>query len=383
MVPTYLPATRYGGPIYSVHGLCKALAALGHDVHVFTTNVDGDTNSEVPLGSRVFMDGVKVWYFPSTIGRRLYWSPDMLRELRASLASFEIVHLHSVFLWPTWAAARQAHKLGMPYVLSPRGMLVKDLIRRKSRCLKTAWIGLIEARNIRRASLMHFTAGVEEQEFEKFGFAGRPHCVIPNGVDLPGVTDDSQMSADIQAVITGEPYLLFLGRLNWKKGLDRLVAAMASLPGQRLLIVGNDEEGYIDTIRRLVRDNGVEDRVTVVTRFVTGTDKQALYAHARLFVLPSYSENFGNTVPEAMAQGCPVVVTTEVGAADLVVQSNGGVVTAGKQLADTLNVLLEDSDRLHAMGRAGKAWVEGHLSWASVASAMVLAYQFALNKGRT
>ena len=64
VVPTYLPATRYGGPIYSVHGLCKALAVRGHEVHVFTTNVDGPGDSAVPLGRPVDLDGVKVWYFP-------------------------------------------------------------------------------------------------------------------------------------------------------------------------------------------------------------------------------------------------------------------------------------------------------------------------------
>ena len=72
VVPTYIPAYRYGGPIYSVHGLCKVLAAHGHDIHVFTTNVDGPNDSDVPLGTPVDMDGVKVWYFPSKHLRRLY-----------------------------------------------------------------------------------------------------------------------------------------------------------------------------------------------------------------------------------------------------------------------------------------------------------------------
>src|SRR5512137_1024098 len=125
VVPTYLPAVRYGGPIHSVHGLCAALAARGHDVQVFTTNVDGPGNSAVPLGRPVDVDGVKVWYFPSRRLRRLYWSPAMGRMLKQEVGSFDLVHLHSVFLWPTWAAARAARGSSVPYVLSPRGMLVK------------------------------------------------------------------------------------------------------------------------------------------------------------------------------------------------------------------------------------------------------------------
>ena len=125
VVPTYLPATRYGGPIHSVHGLCAALAADGHDVHVFTTSVDGPGDSPVPLGQPVALDHVNVWYFPSRRLRRLYWSPPMARALRRDAASFDLLHLHSVFLWPTWAAARAAAAARVPYVISPRGMLVR------------------------------------------------------------------------------------------------------------------------------------------------------------------------------------------------------------------------------------------------------------------
>src|SRR5690242_8046228 len=83
VVPTYLPATRYGGPIYSVHGLCRALARRGHEVHVLTTNVDGDGDSAVPLDREVGLDGVRVRYYPSRVLRRLYYAP----ELRERLAS--------------------------------------------------------------------------------------------------------------------------------------------------------------------------------------------------------------------------------------------------------------------------------------------------------
>src|SRR5690349_9357352 len=105
VTPTYLPATRYGGPIYSVHGLARALNELHHEVHVFTTNVDGTKDSKVPLGQPVNMEGVNVWYFSAGKPRRIYRSPAMGKALHAMLNGFDVVHLHSVFLWPTWAAA--------------------------------------------------------------------------------------------------------------------------------------------------------------------------------------------------------------------------------------------------------------------------------------
>jgi hypothetical protein len=100
------------------------LAEAGHDVHVFTTSVDGENDSDVPLGEPVELDGVKVTYFRSRRLRRLYWSPPMRQALAAAIPTFDLVHLHAVYLWPMWAGARIARAHGVPYVSSPRGMLV-------------------------------------------------------------------------------------------------------------------------------------------------------------------------------------------------------------------------------------------------------------------
>ena len=87
VVPTYIPAYRYGGPIYAVHGLCKGLAERDHDVHVFTTNVNGEKDLDVPLEQIVNLDNVKVWYFPSKRLRRIYKSPQMKKAIEKYMAS--------------------------------------------------------------------------------------------------------------------------------------------------------------------------------------------------------------------------------------------------------------------------------------------------------
>src|SRR5689334_18782444 len=92
VIPTYLPAIRYGGPAVSVHGLCKALAARGHDVHVFTTSVDGPHDLAVPVGVPLDRDGVKVTYFRSSRMRRLYWSQTLACALRQEMKQFAVVH---------------------------------------------------------------------------------------------------------------------------------------------------------------------------------------------------------------------------------------------------------------------------------------------------
>ena len=376
VVPSYLPAVRYGGPVLSVHGLCKALAARGHEVHVFTTNVDGPGNSSVPLEVPVEMDGVKVWYFAVPALRRLYWSPGMHRALRAQVAGFDVVHTHSVFLWPTWAAARVSHVLDVPYVLAPRGMLVRALIQKKSRWLKLAWIRLIERGNIRNASLIHFTSRLEAEEAAALGLPIHDSCVVANGVDIP----ESEWELAIKSIqgssISHGPYLFFLGRINWKKGLDRLIAAMPQIRGCSLVIAGNDEEDYQQELEALAEKAGVGHRLFFVGP-AYGVEKLNLLRHARMLVLPSYSENFGNVVLEAMAAGCPVVVTPEVGAADLVRESRAGAVLAGDPatLSDGINRLLSDEAELRRAGERGRDFVSRNCTWDAVSIQMEAAYR--------
>src|SRR5947209_7263647 len=119
VVPTYLPAVRYGGPIFAVHGLCRALVARGHEVDVVTTNINGLENIGVPTEVPIRLDDVRVRYFSSKFLRRLSWAPSLSHALRQEVAGFDVVHLHSIFLWPTWAAARSARNANVPYLISP------------------------------------------------------------------------------------------------------------------------------------------------------------------------------------------------------------------------------------------------------------------------
>ena len=375
VTPTYVPAWRYGGPIRSVHGLCRGLAGRGHEVHVFTTNVDGAGVAAVPLEVPVDVDGVKVRYFPSKSPRRLYRSPRMADFLNREAGGFDLVHLHSLYLWPTWAAARAARASGIPYLVSPRGMLVKDLVRRKSRWIKTAWLRLIERRNLEDASAVHFTSPLEAREADRFGFRLPPAVVIPNGVDMEGKDAPAVLSELVAEAIRQRPFLLFLGRINWKKGLDRLIAALAHVPDVRLVIAGNDEEDYRSQLERLIAEKGVGERICF-SGHVRGADKAALFKNAALFVLPSYSENFGIAVLEAMAAGCPVIITPEVGAADIVREHRAGLVIDGdpRVLGKGLHTMLMNPEELVQMGRRGRKAVEGNFTWDAVALKMEAAY---------
>lgn len=372
---SYLPAVRYGGTIVSVHGLCRALAERGHEVHVFTTSVDGDRDSDVPHETPVNRDGVNVWYFRSPRFRRLYWAPRLRRMLRHHVGEFDVVHTHAIYLWPLWTAARLAEQAGVPYVVSPRGMLEQQLVERKNALWKAALIGFIEKRTMEQAAAVHMTSGREAEQAAAFGFRLPPVHVIPNGVTVAPPTGP-RVSAGISDIAGGDPFVLFLGRVNWKKGLDRMIRALPHVPDARLVIAGNDEEEYALVLDDLARQSGVGDRV-IFTGPVHGKDKAALMASARLLVLPSYSENFGNVVVEAMAAGCPVVVTPEVGIAESVRQIGAGLVVDGTPtaLANAIAALMADDQRRHEMGARGRAAAAAQFSWPAVAAQMEQLYQ--------
>jgi glycosyltransferase involved in cell wall biosynthesis len=366
VVPTYLPAWRHGGPILAVHGLCRALVERGHEVTVLTTDVHGDSRLDVPLGKPVAVDGVEVWYFPVRWPRRLYLSPALRRAARSMIGRFDLLHLHSVFLWPTSVAARAAERAGVPYVVSPRGMLVPDLIARRGRWRKRAWMLLAERRTLARAAALHATSELEAAEAASLGLPLPPVFVVPNGVEIPPGS----------AGPPRESFLLFLGRVSWKKGLDRLIPALAHCPGVELKIAGNDEEKLRPELERLAGETGVTARVTFLGP-VAGEQKDSLLRRAAVLVLPSSSENFGNVVLEAMAAGCPVAVTPEVGLAATVRETGSGIVVDGDpaRLGQALRDLLADAPRREDMGRRGACAAAESFGWPAVAREMETLYR--------
>lgn len=374
VVPTYLPATRYGGPIHSVHGLCAALVRVGHDVDVYTTSVDGPTDSDVPHDRPVACDGVQVSYFRSRRLRRLYWSPPMRERLRVNIAMYDVVHLHSIFLWPTSMAARIAAGARVPYLVSPRGMLAPAPIREKSRTAKLTWLTLVEAGTLGGAAAVHLTSERELREARELPFP-LPHAfVLPNGVDTPTAGFAARASTQARTAVARE-YAVFLGRLSWIKGLDRLLDAMRGTP-VRLLLCGPDDDGHRAKLEARARQLGLQAQLHFFGP-VAGDDKWTLLAGARFLVLPSYSESFGNAVIEALAVGRPAIVTDTVGTADVVRAAGAGIVCAGEPTAlrEAMLRLWRERDIADQMGAAGARHAREHLRWDAVARAMATRYR--------
>jgi glycosyltransferase involved in cell wall biosynthesis len=362
--------------MFAVHGLSRALMTLGHEVEVFTTNINGFHGPRVPAGE-AYLDGVRVTYFDTPFFSRLSWSPSMYSALNTRISEFGVVHLHSVFLWPTWAAARAARRAGVPYILSPRGMLVKSLVNSRNRVAKSMWMGMFERNNLEQADAIHTTSDLEAADLSAFGWQLPRVITIPNGFEEVDCITEKGPSAEVVQTVIRKPYTLYLGRLSWKKGLDRLLDAFSTTTQGFLVIAGTDDEGLSHQLCARAKSLGIANRVSILPRTVLGADKEHLYRHAQLFVLASYSENFGNTVLEAMGRGIPVVVTPEVGAAEIVRQSGAGLVCPGdiRDLGNAIDRVIGDAAFAAAMGEAGKQYIQEFYRWPIIARRMEALYQ--------
>jgi glycosyltransferase involved in cell wall biosynthesis len=376
--PNYLPATRYGGPIASSHGLAKALVGLGHEVHVFTTNVDGDGVLDVPVGEVVLLDSVKVRYFPLCWPQRLYYSPDMGQVIEQEIASFDVAHINGVYLWPGPKLAKAAERVGVPVIISPRGMLVQELITRKSTWAKRVWISLRERPLLRKAAFIHVTSEVERLDLETLGLNLAPVTLIANGVGAPDVLPAEKSIQDVWEHIPIGRRVVFLGRINWKKGLDLAIDAVLAHPDAQLLIAGPDQMGLRSQLEPLLtRPDG-----RTAGRFlgsVQGAHKWALLAGADVMLAPSINENFGNSVAEALSVGTSVICTPGVGAASIVARTDPGCVVerTPQALAEALAELLSNPERRRLAGERGRDIMASEYTWRAIAERMVEVYSAA------
>jgi glycosyltransferase involved in cell wall biosynthesis len=257
-------------------------------------------------------------------------------------------------------------------------MLVADLLRRRGRWRKSLWLRLVERRTLARAAGLHTTSVLEAEEAAHLGLPLPPVLVIPNGIEPEPYRPETPVSPPVRGLLGGGPFLLFLGRLSWKKGLDRLIPALAHVPRALLAVAGNDEEGLRPKLERLAAESGVAGRLVFLGP-VDGADKTALLHRAAALVLPSYSENFGNSVLESMAAGRPVVVTPEVGLAEVVRGSGAGLVVDGapEELGAAMRELVADPARAAEMGRKGAEEAVRRFGWETVAAEMERAYRAA------
>jgi glycosyltransferase involved in cell wall biosynthesis len=341
----------YGGPAFSVSQLAGALAASGLEIGLWAADGSAPDTDLLPASAKVC---------------RL---AGPLKQAVRDLAP-DLLHDNGLWLAHNHRAAELAASLGIPRVVSTRGMLEPWAIRHKGLKKQVAW-RLYQRRDLERAAAVHATADTEAANLRALGL-GAPIVTVPNGVDLPETPPPAAPPQHNARTA------LFLGRIYPVKGLPMLIEAWAKVrpANWRLVIAGPDEAGH----QRLVEDAVAAASLRNAVSFVGpmfGEAKAAWLREADLFVLPSHSESFGMAVAEALAHGTPVLTTTAVPWPALEQHRCGWRAAPNADaLAATLRLALDcDAATLAGMGAAGRAFVASTLGWERIAAQFVSLYQ--------
>jgi glycosyltransferase involved in cell wall biosynthesis len=365
-VPDLSPAS--GGPSRSVPALARALARLG---------IHSEILSQAPPDGSPVDAGVPTTLVPADSSR--------FRDLRAvrpwrdamhsrfAAGGVDVVHDAGLWLPVNHCTATTTSRLGIPRVVSPRGMLEPWALGHQPAKKKAAW-QLYQRRDLARATLLHATSADELAGLRSAGLKN-PIAMVPNGVELPAGLVPTENHPPRSA--------LFLSRIHPKKGLLDLVRAWSVVRPNawKMIVAGPDERGHLAEVQRAVREAGVESWFEFIGA-VDDAAKWALYRSAELFVMPTYSENFGLVIAEALGSGLPVITTRGTPWREIESHRLGWWIPVG---ADALATALREAttlpaDALGAMGRRGRDWVSAHYAWDALAARMGEVYGWLLGR---
>jgi glycosyltransferase involved in cell wall biosynthesis len=370
VVPSFYPAYFYGGPIRSTFELCRNLASLDCDVRVLTTDASGleavldvEKNREVP-----FEEGFRVRYCRRRLRHSV--SPELLRLLGQYIRWADVIHLTGVYNFPTFPTLFQCRVLKKPVVWSPRGGLQR-WEGSSRRTLKAIWDCLWYNLADRPRLTLHCTSHEEAREIE-VRLPNLRSAVIPNGVDVPSTLNRSEVHGPLR--------LLYIGRLDPKKGIEELLNACSMLPRNnwQLGIAGWGAPSYTARLRQKINDLGLNHQVEMMGE-VLGNAKKQLFENSDVALVPSYTENFAIVVAEALAHAVPVIASKGTPWCELEIKGCGlWVDNDPATLADAVQKI--STMPLQEMGQRGRAWMQAEFSWVSVSKTMLALYAKCLHQ---
>ncbi len=363
--------------------MVRALRTHGVDAEIATTTDDGDGVLDVPVEQLTERDGVPVRYFPRFSPplrpvREFAYSRPLARWLETAVGSYDLLHVHAIFSYPSTRAMVTARQCGVPYLNRPLGQLCEWSLQQRS-LKKRVYLRFVERANLDGAAAIHYTTEQEELEAVELGLRA-PGFVAPHGVDLPALIPDARVQLRQRLELRADAkVVLFLSRVHPKKGLELLIGALAKIRDDSLvfLLAGNAEtETYDARIRELLQSSGLGARSRRIP-FAVGEWKQILLQGADVFALTSHSENFGLAVVEAMSARLPVLITPGVALADQVAQHQAGEVVPMEEpaVATAIARLLADRESGQRMGEAGRRMVSQVYAWPSVVARIATEYQ--------
>ena len=370
----------YGGPSKIAPAFAAALARQGATVDLVTTEANGPENLQVPVDRWIPQENGawRLRYFHRHGRNELKLSVPMFRWLWAHVADYDFVHHLSIFNPSALATALICRARRVRYLVNPQGMLEPWALRYKSWKKQLYFRAVERPLVLRGACAIHALNGREAANLAALNL-GPPVVTIPNGfesneVDGIGAADAEKFVAHFR-LPRDRRLILFLHRVDPKKGLDLLAAAFARVrprfPDTHIVVAGPDNVGFAAAARGFFAAAGVGDDVTF-TGMLEGEIKRGALAAASVFVAPSYSEGFSMSVLEAMAAGVPSVITEGCNFPEAAEAGAARVVPADAEaFAAALAAVLAAPAESKTMGEQGRKLVRDRYTWDCVAKQMV------------
>lgn len=372
-IPSVWPGS--GGPTRAVLEMTRAVHAACPSMIVDVASSDHQLTSawrEQLMQRLPPTSGLHI--FPESTWLDKGWSARMAQWLLHAVPDYDVVHIHALFNSLSSSAAWISKRTGVPYIIRPLGTLSPYTFQNRRRLMKRAYFQLLDKPAIEGAYSLHFTAPQEAEKASRLKLGVRG-TIIP----LPFRGDHSAPDRS-----GNSPEILFLARLHPVKGLDLLLPAFArvqvALPSAQLVIAGSGTPSFERWLKSEASALGISEKVRF-TGFVDGEEKRHLLRRAAVFCLPSYQENFGVAVVEALGVGLPVVITRSVDLWPSVEKFRSGIVTESSvaQLAEALLQLLTDQQMRSDMGANGIRQVKELYSYNSVGEQLCSLYSDAAN----
>jgi glycosyltransferase involved in cell wall biosynthesis len=334
-----------------------------------------------------FGDHYRLDVYKTSRLRGYAYSGALATALKSVIQQSDLLHLHTLWTYPTLAAARICRKLGAPYVVMPHGMLDPNSLKRKW-LRKWLYGHLLEWPNVRAARAIVYTHA-EEKRLAEQAVAGLPSGhIVPLGADAPPPLERAELAEKFllnNPELRGRSLVIFLGRLHSKKGLDLLIPAFAEVlrsePNARLVLAGPGEVSYLQFLHRLIAVHNLTEKVVCPGPLSNEVKWQALSASS-VFALPSYQENFALSVVEALRCGVPVVLSRRVNIWEEVTQGGAGLACdiSVPSVASAILQFLQDPVLRTKAGAIGQDLAAGHFSWDRSVEAMETMYKHLLTE---
>lgn len=387
IIPSVSPSR--GGPTHAVLQTAKHLRRLGIDAQIATTNDNGPSATlDVPLNRRTDYKGVPVYFFPRfssplskirfNADKAFLFSPQMTQWLWKSIDNYDVLETRYLFSYASSCARVIAQLKNVPYVVHPTGQLTEWALAQSPR-KKKLYSLLLERRNLNRAAAIQCSTAGEVDDVKRFGVKS-PTFTVPVGVtpspQLPQAKSDLRRRYKIAAETS---IILFISRLHRKKRPELMIESVRKVIDQgadcHLILAGTGEPAYVSRLKSMINELGISHCVTFAG-FVEGTDKDRLFQGSDVFALPSFSENFGVVVVEAMTAALPVVVTPGLHLSHEIREANAGMVVEGDvdSLSNAIRQLIEFPELRQQLGERGRQVAAERYAWDAIAQKLFSVY---------